>query len=229
MGELKVNLEKIREEISRALLRRGGKPEEVILVGVSKNVSVDRIEKAINGGVEHIGENRIQEARAKFKSIKGPATWHLIGHLQRNKVRHALGIFDLIHSLDRKSLAQEIQKRAARQGIVVPCLVQVNVAGEVSKFGLPPGELKPFLNEIAGFPNIKVKGLMTIAPFSEDPEAVRPVFRRLRELFDDKDYPPEVKMEFLSMGMSNDFVVAVEEGANMVRIGSRLFGSREYK
>lgn len=227
MEDIAQNIARVQEEIARAAAKVGRNPDEITLIAVTKNVPEDKINAAIRAGVQDIGENRVQEALAKYDAVRGPVRWHFIGHLQRNKVKYVLGRFDLLHSLDRISLAQEIQKRAAVQGLIVPCLVQVNVAGEESKFGIPPDELASFLQKVAAFPNLNVCGLMTIAPYSLDPEAVRPVFRRLRELFHQGNYPPEIEMKYLSMGMSGDFTVAVEEGANMVRIGTAIFGPRQ--
>ncbi|MGI6576196.1 MAG: YggS family pyridoxal phosphate-dependent enzyme [bacterium] len=220
------NIIQVQEQIAQAARRSGRDPADITLIGVTKSVPVDKIEKAILAGIKHIGENRVQEAKSKYEAVGRKVKWHLIGHLQRNKVKQAIVIFDFIHSLDRLSLAREIQKQAAKQDINISCLVQVNVAGEESKFGLAPEELLPFVRQVAGFPNLTIRGLMTIAPYTKDPEEVRPVFRRLRELFTQPGYPPEAKMEYLSMGMSNDYTVAIEEGANMVRLGTKIFGSR---
>ena len=225
MEDIADNITQVRRKIATAAARRGEEPGNITVVGVSKNVPVKRMNAAIRAGITDIGENRVQEALKKYFDVE-PVSWHFIGHLQRNKVKDVLTRFDLIHSLDRISLAKEIQKRAARLEMVVPCLVQVNVAGEESKFGISPAELKVFLQQIVSFPNIKVCGLITIAPYCTDAEKVRPIFRRLREMFEDEDYPAGVSMQFLSMGMSGDFEVAVEEGANMVRIGTAIFGRR---
>jgi len=227
MEDIVKNIARVRAEIDRAAARRGRDPKEITLIAVTKNVPVARINAAIAAGITDLGENRVQEALKKQREVIAPVKWHFIGHLQRNKVKHCITSFALIHSLDRLPLAQEIQRRAAQLGVVVPCLVQVNVAGEESKFGLPPAELEPFLRQVAPLKNIKICGLMTIAPYFDEPEAARPVFRRLRELFEQGDYPAGVSMQYLSMGMSNDYIVAVEEGANMVRIGTALFGKRE--
>jgi pyridoxal phosphate enzyme (YggS family) len=228
MEDIVENIAHVRAEIGRAAARRGRDPGEITLIAVTKNVLVDKINAAVEAGITDIGENRVQEALQKQKEVVGPVKWHFIGHLQRNKVKDSLTNFALFHSLDRIALAREIQKRAEQKGVVVPCLVQVNVAGEESKFGLPPGELEAFLRQVAVLNNIKVCGLMTIAPYYNDPEAARPVFRRLRELFEQENYPAGVSMRYLSMGMSNDYTVAVEEGANMVRIGTAIFGKRKY-
>ncbi|NLJ34388.1 MAG: YggS family pyridoxal phosphate-dependent enzyme [Firmicutes bacterium] len=225
LGDIAERIAQVRQNIAAALARRGGKPGKVTLVAVSKTVPAERINAAIRAGISVIGENRVQEAREKYPDVD-PVKWHFIGHLQRNKVKDVLGPFDLIHSLDRISLAREIQRRAARLNIVVPCLIQVNVAGEKSKFGLAPDDLNAFLWQLVSFPNVRVCGLMTIAPYSTDAERVRPVFRRLYELSRGEGYPAGVSLRYLSMGMSGDYEVAVEEGANMVRIGSAIFGHR---
>lgn len=225
MEDIGENIARVRRKIATAAARRGDEPGNITVVAVSKNVTVKRINAAIKADITDIGENRIQEAMKKYQHIRS-VRWHFIGHLQRNKVKDLIPHFDLLHSLDRISLAREIQKRAARLGVVVPCLVQVNVAGEESKSGIPPAELTAFLRRLVSFPNVKVCGLMTIAPYCTDAEKVRPIFRRLRGMFEDGGYPAGVSMQFLSMGMSGDFEVAVEEGANMVRIGTAIFGRR---
>ncbi len=224
MGDITENITQIRRRIKAAAHRRVN-AEKVTLIGVSKTVPAPRINTAIGAGLGDIGENRVQEALQKWEDVD-PVRWHFIGHLQRNKVRDVLARFDLIHSLDRISLAQEIQRQAARLDMIVPCLIQVNVAGEESKFGIPPAGLMSFLRQLVSFSNIRVKGLMTIAPYCADAEKVRPIFRELRKMFEGQDYPEEVSMQYLSMGMSGDFEVAVEEGANMVRIGTAIFGHR---
>ncbi|MBI4589894.1 MAG: YggS family pyridoxal phosphate-dependent enzyme [Candidatus Rokubacteria bacterium] len=214
------NLARVRERICRAAERAGRAPEEVLLVGVSKSVDVERIRSALAAGLPALGENRIQEAREKIGVIGRPVPWHLVGHLQTNKARDAVLLFDLIHSVDRLELARELQRRASTAGRVVEVLVQVNLAGEATKGGFATGELKGALEALAGFSGLSVRGLMTIPPPVEEAELSRGWFRQLRELRD------EAGLEHLSMGMSEDFEVAVEEGATIVRVGTAIFGPR---
>ncbi len=191
---------------------------------------MDKINEAISLGIKDIGENRVQELTKKYDIIGDNVNYHLIGHLQSNKVKYIIDKVELIHSLDRMSLAKELDKRAKQNNLVIDTLVQVNVAEEDSKFGLKMEEVIPFIEEISKYKNIKIRGLMTIAPYAENPEDIRWVFRDLRKLsqtIQDKGYE-HVNMEILSMGMTNDYIVAIEEGSNMVRIGTGLFGKRNY-
>jgi hypothetical protein len=186
--------------------------------------------EAIREGVKIIGEARVQEAIGKFHQIgRGGVEWHLVGHLQRNKAKRAVEIFDLIHSVDTASLASEIDRRARAIGKVQRILIQVNVSGESTKFGIPPSEVLSTILQIRELPNIKIQGLMTIAPLTKMEEKVRMCFRGLRELFDDikRKSLDGIEMRYLSMGMTDDFEVAIEEGANMVRIGRAIFGERD--
>lgn len=214
------NLGRVRERIWRAAERAGRAPEEVLLVGVSKSVDVERIRSALAAGLGALGENRVQEAKEKIGAIGRPVPWHLVGHLQTNKSREAVLLFDLIHSLDRLEVARELHRRAVAAGRVAEALVQVNLAGERTKGGFAPGELKPALETLAGLSGLSVRGLMTIPPPVEEAELARGWFRQLRELRD------EAGLEHLSMGMSGDFEVAVEEGATIVRVGTAIFGPR---
>jgi len=200
--------------------------EEIKLVAVTKTASIEQIEEAINAGVKIIGENKVQEAKEKYQILSSDIEWHLVGHLQTNKVKYAIEIFDLIHSVDSIKLAKEIDRRSLQFGMITNVLVEVNVSGEETKYGIKPEEVEPFLKEISEFPRIKVKGLMTIAPIVEDKEEVRPYFRKLRELSKEMKSKniENVKMDYLSMGMTEDFEIAIEEGANMVRIGRGIFG-----
>jgi len=199
------------------------------LVAVTKTATVEQIKEAISAGVKTIGENKVQEAKGKYQVLSADIAdieWHLVGHLQTNKVKYAIEIFDLIHSVDSIKLAEEIDKRSLQFGIMTNILVEVNVSGEETKYGIKPEEVEPFLKEISEFSRIKVRGLMTIAPIAEDKEEVRPYFRKLRELSEkiENKNIKNVKMDYLSMGMTDDFEVAIEEGANMVRIGRGIFG-----
>ena len=221
-------IQNIRARIAKASTRAGRRPEEVTLVAVSKTVGADKIKEAIAAGVENIGENRVQEAWQKFQAIGRGVKWHMIGHLQTNKVKRALQFVDMIQSVDSLHLAAEIQRQAEKLDRAVDVLVQVNTSGEDTKFGFAPEETVAAVEEIAAFPRLRVKGLMTIGAFLPDPEEVRPCFRRLRELKEKiaGRNLPGVEMQTLSMGMTDDFEVAIEEGSTMVRIGRSIFGER---
>jgi len=217
----------VRERISSAAGRAGKRIEDVTLVAVSKGVDIDDIAAAVAAGITDFGESRVQEAEpkaARFPHLR----WHMLGHLQRNKVRQAVRIFSVIQSVDSERLAAELSAHATAQHSI-DILLQVNVTGESQKSGIDPRDAPAILREIAGMPGLRVVGLMTIAPQSDDPETVRPVFRRLRELRDELRTSGIVGREFvhLSMGMTDDFEVAIEEGATMVRVGRAIFGERK--
>ncbi|RNA69676.1 YggS family pyridoxal phosphate-dependent enzyme [Alteribacter keqinensis] len=223
---VKDNLISIQERIKKASERVHREPQGVHVVAVTKYVSLERTKEALQAGIRHIGENRVEGGTEKRDAIPDLGTWHFIGSLQSKKVKHMIGKFDYLHSLDRMSLAKELQKRHTGQA-PLKCFVQVNVSGEESKSGLEPDDVLPFIEELRSYPVIEVAGLMTMAPFVDDPEEVRPYFRRLRELKEEveKRNYPHAPCRDLSMGMSNDFEVAVEEGATFVRIGSALVGN----
>lgn len=230
MHEIADNFREIKERVARAAFRAGRNPEEIIIIAVTKNQTIDTIREGIQAGIDIIGENRVQELVDKYEALENQVQWHFIGHLQTNKVKYVIDKVHLIHSLDRLSLAEEIERRGERRKLSVNALVQVNVSGEESKFGMPPQELVPFLERVSDrCKNINIKGLMTIAPYVADPEETRPFFRRLRELAEEvkERNIAGVKMDFLSMGMTNDFEVAVEEGANMLRIGRAIFDTTQ--
>ncbi|NLK34941.1 MAG: YggS family pyridoxal phosphate-dependent enzyme, partial [Gracilibacteraceae bacterium] len=220
----------ISRDISRICIERGIDPDSITIVAVTKTVDTDRMNYAIECGIRNIGENRVQEIMAKYENVKGNVNWHLIGHLQTNKVKYIIDKVALIHSVDSLRLAEEISKRAERAGMVKDVLVQVNVAQEETKFGIEYESIDSFVEQLSSFPGIRVKGLMTIAPYYEDAERTRPVFRRLKEKYDmlATAAVSNVEMKYLSMGMSNDYKVAIEEGSNMVRIGTGIFGARNY-
>ena len=222
---LEKNLETVRERLLRAASKRKVSLEDITLVGVTKTVPVPVIRQAHSLGIAHFGENRLQEALTKVGSLPSSIHWHFIGHLQTNKVKSVLPVFKLIHSLDSIRLARKIQREGEKIDRKVDVLLQVNIGLEQSKYGFHPAEVEDALAELAGYTNLRVLGLMAIAPFLDDPEETRPYFRRLYDLFK-KIQIPGVKLKYLSMGMSNDFEVAIEEGANMVRLGSILFGER---
>ncbi len=227
---LSENIVSVKRRISHACQRAGVDENSIILVAVSKMVPAEMIREAVAHGIAHIGENRVQEAEQKFKQLGRIATWHLVGHLQTNKVKKALQIFDLIQSLDSYHLAEEINRQAQRLNRKIECLVEVNTSGEQSKFGVAPEHCLDLIAKISLLPTIQIRGLMTIGPISPDPELVRPSFRLLRELkekIQQQNYP-NVSMDYLSMGMTNDFEVAIEEGANMIRVGRAIY-EQSYK
>lgn len=220
----------IEQNIENALHKSGRTKDKVDIIAVTKTVGIDQMNEAIDAGLINVGENRVQELTKKYDIIGDKADFHMIGHLQTNKVKDIIDKVSLIHSLDRLSLAKELDKRAKSNNLRIDVLVQVNVAEEKSKYGLKVNEVIPFIEDVQKYANIRIKGLMTIAPFVEDPEEVRWVFRdlrRLSEVVGSKGYD-NVKMEILSMGMTNDYQVAIEEGSNMIRVGTGLFGKRKY-
>jgi len=217
------NLTRVRDRIAGAVERSGRDAGDVVLVAVTKTVDAFRVREAIAAGITDIGENYVQEAQAKWLELRGSAKWHFIGHLQRNKVKAAVEFVDMVHSVDSLALAQEIGKRARAIGRRIDALVEVNVAGEAQKFGTPSDQALELANEVASVEGIRFCGFMGMTPLVEDPELTRPYFAGLRSLFD--RLPPEHRLH-LSMGMTQDFEVAIEEGATMVRIGTAIFGAR---
>ena len=213
-------LTRVRERMAAACHRAGRSPDEVTLVGVSKGMPAQAVAEAYAAGLQDVGENRVQEAAAKSEALAAQGVrprWHLVGHLQTNKAKTVTGLFAILHSVDSVRLAQALSRRAREP---LPILLEVNVAQEASKFGFTPQEVTSALRSIVDLPNLDVRGLMTIAPQTDQPESVRPVFQRLRELRD------ELGLRELSMGMTNAFEVAIEEGATMVRVGRAIFGER---
>ncbi|MDK2798633.1 MAG: dependent protein [Clostridiales bacterium] len=232
MINLKDNIHHVNARITQAAKRANRDPEEIMLIAVTKTVDADIINDAIDLGIKNIGENKVQEICHKYDLInnKQDIKWHLIGHLQTNKVKYIIDKVDLIHSVDTLKLAIEINKRAQKIDKIMEILVQVNVAKEESKFGVSIEQCNNLIEQISKLSNVKIKGLMTIAPYTKNPEDVRPYFRQLKDLSIDikrKNYD-NVDMEYLSMGMTGDFEVAIEEGANIVRIGTAIFGERQY-
>ena len=215
---IKENVIRIGQRIASACRRAGRDPAEITVIAVTKNRGIEEIKEALANGLADIGENRVQEALLKYNGLRdASARWHLIGHLQTNKAGDAVKMFTLIHSVDSLHLAEEINKQAAKINKIQDILIEVNISGEASKFGVGPAETAALIKNISGLKNINVKGLMTVAPIVEDPETARPYFRRLRELKD------QLKLAVLSMGMTGDFEAAVEEGATMVRLGRAIF------
>ena len=228
MSEIGERLARVQARIAAAAGRAGRDPASITLVAVSKTVPPDRIKEGVAGGIAILGENRVQEAREKVEALGRLAQWHLVGHLQTNKAKLAVQLFDVIHSLDSIKLARELDRHACAAGKRVPCLAEVNQGGELTKSGLTAEGVLPFLREAAGIAGLEILGLMSVPPFLESPEDVRPYFRRLRALRDEAAAAgiPGIRMDHLSMGMSHDFEVAIEEGATMVRIGTAIFGPR---
>ncbi|MEK8129738.1 YggS family pyridoxal phosphate-dependent enzyme [Paenibacillus filicis] len=225
-SQLQQRIQQVQERISAACERSGREPHDVRTIAVTKYVSLETTGEVLRSGLDQIGENRWQDAAEKWEAFGSQGTWHFIGHLQTNKVKEVVGRFAYIHSLDRLSLAKEIDKKAVALGIQVPCLLQVNISGEETKYGLAPDALLPFVEEIRGLTGIRIAGLMTMAPYEAEAEETRPVFRGLREWRDRLNETGilDYEVKELSMGMSNDFEVAIEEGATWVRLGSVLVG-----
>lgn len=222
------NLGTLRHRMTEAARRAGRSPEDVTLVGITKTVDTARIREAFALGLRDFGENRVQEAEAKIGELEIPATWHMVGHLQTNKAKEAVRLFDVIHSVDSVHVAAAISRRAQASGKVMRVLLEVNVSGEPQKYGFRPEEVAAAAAEILPLPSLDVEGLMTVAPLVATPEEARPFFRQLRELRDDLRLRfPQANWKHLSMGMTDDFEVAIEEGATLVRIGRAIFGERQ--
>lgn len=230
MGSIAENIKMIEDEKAEAALRSGRRPEDVLLCAVTKNHTAEEMNEAIDAGVTDIGENRVQEILEKYDNVK-KVNWHMIGHLQTNKVKYIIDKVCMIHSVESMRLAEEIDRRAAQHGITMDILVEVNAAGDEAKFGVDVDSASALVNEILEkCPNVRVRGLMTIAPYAEDPEDVRPYFSEMKQLYDKLGSIKHDRLDFkyLSMGMSNDRVVAVEEGSTVIRVGTAIFGARTY-
>lgn len=227
---LKHNLDNVKDNIKIACEKAGRDVDSVTLIAVSKTKPLSDIEELMDYDVHVFGENKVQELVDKYENVKAPVDWHLIGHLQTNKVKYIVDKVALIHSVDSVHLAKEIEKEAAKKDVIVNILVQVNIAHEDTKFGIDENTVYDLLNEIKDFPHVKVKGLMTIAPFVENAEENRQHFRNLYQLSLDikSKNIDNIDMNILSMGMTNDYMVAIEEGATMVRVGTGIFGERNY-
>ncbi len=228
VATLENNLQRVQQRIAAAARRCGRDPADITLVAVTKTVPAPLVQAVLERGVAHIGENRVQEAREKLPRLQGSFTAHLIGHLQRNKVKYAVRIFDMIQSVDSLPLAEEINRRCQQLNRTMPVLIEVNTSGEASKFGCRPQEALTLLRTVDQLPHLTVQGFMTIALFSKDLEQVRPCFKLLHTIYQEAQTIPlhHGKISVLSMGMSSDFEIAIEEGSTMVRIGSAIFGPR---
>lgn len=227
---IRENLEEVRKNISEAISKSGREAEDVCLIAVSKTKPAELLLEAYEAGVRDFGENKVQELTDKYEKLPKDIRWHMIGHLQTNKVKYIVDKAFLIHSVDSVKLAKEISKEAVKKGLVCRILLEVNVADEDTKFGFSCEDVLASIDEIAGLEGIRVTGLMTVAPYVEDPEENRPVFRKLKQLSVDitRKNIDNVSMDILSMGMSGDYQVAIEEGAKYVRVGTSIFGERNY-
>ena len=227
---IKENLSSVEEKIAKACERVGRKREEVTLIAVSKTKPVECIKEAMAYGTVDFGENKVQEIVEKYETILEPLNWHMIGHLQRNKVKYIVDKVALIHSVDSLRLAEQINEEAKKKNVIAKILIEVNMAGEESKFGVKPEETLSLIEQIALLTNVKIMGLMTIAPYVENGEENRVYFQKMRKLNIDikRKNIDNVCMDILSMGMTGDYEVAVEEGATMVRVGTGIFGERNY-
>lgn len=230
MQNIRENVAVVEAKIAAAAKRAGRNPEDILLLAVSKTKPVEVIKEAVACGLTSLGENKVQEIMEKYEPMGNGVHWHLIGHLQTNKVKYIIDKVDMIHSVESLHLAKEIDKRAAAAHVRMDILVEVNIAGEESKFGVQPADTEAFLRELAKFDNIRVRGLMTVAPFVNDPEENRVYFRKMRELLVDMNAKriDNITMDVLSMGMTGDYEVAIEEGATIVRVGTGIFGERYY-
>ena len=228
---LKENLANVEKNIEQACKNAGRSRDEVTLIAVSKTKPVEMLQEIYDENIRDFGENKVQELCSKMGQLPSDIRWHMIGHLQRNKVKYIVGKVELIHSVDTYRLAEEINIEAKKQNVIVPILVEVNIAHEESKFGISAEDAILLVEEISKLENIRIKGLMTIAPYVENPEDNRLYFRKIKQLSVDitNKNIDNVFMEILSMGMTGDYMVAIEEGATMVRVGTGIFGERNYK
>ncbi len=228
---LKENLANVEKNIEQACKNAGRSRDEVTLIAVSKTKPVEMLQEIYDENIRDFGENKVQELCSKMGQLPSDIRWHMIGHLQRNKVKYIVGKVELIHSVDTYRLAEEINIQAKKQNVIVPILIEVNIAHEESKFGISAEDAILLVEEISKLENIRIKGLMTIAPYVENPEDNRLYFRKIKQLSVDitNKNIDNVFMEILSMGMTGDYMVAIEEGATMVRVGTGIFGERNYK
>ncbi|MGN0352170.1 MAG: YggS family pyridoxal phosphate-dependent enzyme [Roseburia sp.] len=227
---LKENLQKVEENIEAACKKAGRKREEVTLIAVSKTKPVEMLQEIYDEGIRCFGENKVQELTEKMPALPDDIKWHMIGHLQRNKVKYIAGKVALIHSVDTYRLAEEINIQAKKRNVIIPILIEVNIAEEESKFGTTAEDAILLVEEVAKLENVHIQGLMTIAPNVSDPEENRPYFRKIKQLSVDirNKNIDNVSMDILSMGMTGDYMVAIEEGSTMVRVGTGIFGERNY-
>ncbi len=230
MEYIKENLDLVRENIKKACDRINKDSDDIVLVAVTKTIDEMIVNESLKYDITDIGENKVQEVQRKYDLIEKPVKWHLIGHLQRNKVKYIIDKVDLIHSVDSERLAEEINKKAMGINKVMDILIQLNISKEETKFGLERKELDELILAISKMSNVRVRGLMTMAPYYENPEEARWIFKKMKETFEElsnNDYN-NIQMDYLSMGMTNDYIVAIEEGANIVRVGTGIYGARDY-
>jgi PLP dependent protein len=229
MNSIAANLERVREQIASAAANAGRSPDDVELVAITKTHPAEKVRQAIQAGQTLFGESRVQEARAKIPELLSNIRWHFVGHLQKNKVRQALPLFEMIHSVDSLALAQDINRIAQEEGLYPRVLLEVNVAGEGSKFGFAPNGLREQMETLLALPRLSIEGLMCIPPLAVESENSRKFFVQLRELRDSLEKEFNVKLPRLSMGMTQDFSIGIEEGATLVRVGTAIFGERSRK
>lgn len=228
---IKDNIDNIIQRVVASAERAGRNPQDITVIAVSKTVDAARAREAVEGGLINLGENKVQEMVSKYEQLPNlDIRWHMIGHLQKNKVKYIIDKAELIHSVESIDLANEINKRAIQHGLIAKILIELNIAKEESKFGINDENVYEFIKSLEQFKNLKVMGLMTVAPNSENPEEIRWVFKRMKEIFDNISGMKisNTDMKYLSMGMTNDFEIAIEEGSNIVRIGTAIFGARNY-
>ena len=230
MNSLKDNVNNILNEIKDICESKGRNFDEVTLIAVTKTLETQKIKDAVSLGLKDIGENKVQEIMDKYEDIKDISDIHMIGHLQSNKVKYIIDKVKLIHSVDSISLMKEINKRGRRAKVIANVLIQINISGEATKYGIKLEEIDDFLKKSEKYDNVRIKGLMTMAPHVDNPELIRPVFRALKETYDriSTENYKNVEMKYISMGMTNDYKIALEEGSNMLRIGTKIFGQRVY-
>lgn len=229
MSDVAANLQRVLEQIGSAAAKAGRRVDEIELVAITKTHPAEKVREAFEAGQVLFGESRVQEARIKIPELPSSLRWHFVGHLQKNKIRHSLPLFELFHSVDSLGLAQEMNRIAAEEGLHPRVLLEVNVAGEGSKFGFTPDTLRAEMEVLLGLARLSIEGLMCVPPLAEEAEASRKYFVQLRQLRDALEKEFDLKLPQLSMGMTNDFVVAVEEGATLVRVGTAIFGERKRK
>jgi PLP dependent protein len=229
MSSIAENLERVREQISQAAVKAGRDVKDVELVAIAKTHPAEKVREAVEGGQTLFGESRVQEARAKITELSSNIRWHFVGHLQKNKVRQALPLFEMIHGVDSFALAQDINRIAEEEGLYPRVLLEVNVAGEGSKFGFAPDDLREQMEALLALPRLSIDGLMCIPPLAVESEESRKFFVQVRELRDSLEKEFNMKLPQLSMGMTQDFPIGIQEGATLVRVGTAIFGERPKK
>ncbi|MDD4781511.1 MAG: YggS family pyridoxal phosphate-dependent enzyme [Tissierellia bacterium] len=228
---IKENIDNIMKRVIASSEKSGRDYKDITVIAVSKTVDSQRAKEAVENGLDNLGENRVQELVSKYEQLQDQdIKWHMIGHLQKNKVKYIIDKVELIHSVESDSLAEEINKKAKQQGLIAKVLIELNIGEEESKFGVREEDAYKFVKALEKYENIKIMGLMTVAPYAENPEDIRWIFRKMKEIYNNISNMnlSNVEMKYLSMGMTNDFEIAIEEGANIIRIGTAIFGARDY-